>query len=59
MLTLNQLTAIANADHVDVRTVERDYLLTHLIERLSSLPDSDALTFTRAASRSISSVTWK
>jgi hypothetical protein len=37
MLTLNQVAAIAKRDGVDVKTVERDYVLTHLIQNLSSL----------------------
>lgn len=45
MLTLNQLIAIAETDRVDVTTVERDYVLTHLIQQLSFLPESEALTF--------------
>lgn len=45
MLTLNQLTAIAEVDRVDVKTVERDYVLTHLLQRLSSLEASESLTF--------------
>lgn len=45
MLTLNQLTAIAEVNRVDVKTVERDYVLTHLLQRLSSLEASESLTF--------------
>lgn len=45
MLTLNQLIAIAEGDGVNVATVERDYVITHLIQRLSSLPESESLTF--------------
>lgn len=45
MLTLNQLLAIAEEDDVDVTTVERDYVLTHFIQRLSDLEEAELLTF--------------
>ena len=44
MLSLNQLTAIAATDGVDVTTVERDYVLTHLVQQLSSLAATESLT---------------
>lgn len=44
-LTLNQLLAIADEDDVDVTTVERDYVLTHFIQRLSDLEEAELLTF--------------
>jgi predicted nucleotidyltransferase component of viral defense system len=44
MLTLNQLTAIAEQGEVAVQTVERDYVLTHLIQRLSTIEGSEKLT---------------
>lgn len=45
MLTLNQLLAIAEKDDVDVTTVERDYVLTHFVQRLSNLEEAELLTF--------------
>lgn len=45
MLTLNQLAAIAESDGVDVKTVERDYVLSHLIQRISSFEQAKALAF--------------
>lgn len=45
MLTLNELLAIAEKDDVDVTTVERDYVLTHFIQRLSNLDEAELLTF--------------
>ena len=45
MLSLNRLTAIAEAEGVSVRTVERDYVLTHLIRHLSGIEEARSLTF--------------
>lgn len=45
MLSLNELIAVAEQDNVDVKTVERDYVLTHLIQRLSGLEEAEFLTF--------------
>lgn len=45
MLTLNELIAIAEKDGADVKTVERDYVLTHLVQRLSHLENAELLTF--------------
>lgn len=45
MLNLNELISIATADGVDVKTVERDYVLTHLIAELSKAPKADSFVF--------------
>lgn len=45
MLNLNELIALAEQDNVDVKTVERDYVLTHVIQRLSGLGKAELLTF--------------
>jgi hypothetical protein len=40
MITLGRITQQADADGVDADTVERDYVLTHLMASLSHHPDN-------------------
>lgn len=45
MITLGRITQQADADGVDADTVERDYVLTHVMASLSHHPDSDIFQF--------------
>jgi predicted nucleotidyltransferase component of viral defense system len=45
MITLGRITQQADADGVDADTVERDYVLTHVMASLSHHPDSDMFQF--------------
>ena len=45
MLNLNQFTAIADSDGVQVPTVERDYVMSHVIAMLADQPVSAHLEF--------------
>ena len=45
MITLGRITQQADADGVDADTVERDYVLTHVMASLSDHPDSDMFQF--------------
>jgi predicted nucleotidyltransferase component of viral defense system len=45
MITLGRITQQADADGVDADTVERDYVLTHVMASLSEHPDNDMFQF--------------
>lgn len=45
MLTLHEITQRADRDGVDALTVERDYVITHVMCALASRPDSDVMQF--------------
>ena len=45
MITLGRITQQADADGVDADTVERDYVLTHVMVSLSDHPDSEMFQF--------------
>lgn len=45
MITLGRITQQADADGVDADTVERDYVLTHVMASLSHHPDNDMFQF--------------
>jgi predicted nucleotidyltransferase component of viral defense system len=45
MITLGRITQQADADGVDADTVERDYVLTHVMASLSDHPDNDMFQF--------------
>ena len=45
MIALGRITQQADADGVDADTVERDYVLTHVMASLSHHPDNDIFQF--------------
>lgn len=45
MITLGRITQQADTDGVDADTVERDYVITHVMASLSHHPDSDIFQF--------------
>jgi uncharacterized protein len=45
VIGLGDLSTIASRDGVDARTVERDYVITHVMSALAAHPDSVALQF--------------
>ena len=45
MITLGRITQQADADGVDADTVERDYVLTHVMASLSHHPDNGMFQF--------------
>jgi predicted nucleotidyltransferase component of viral defense system len=45
MITLGRITQQADADGVDADTVERDYVLTHVMASLSHHPDNGIFQF--------------
>jgi predicted nucleotidyltransferase component of viral defense system len=45
LIATSHFTGIADEHRVDARTVERDYVLAHVLTALGPLPDTQNMTF--------------
>ena len=45
MIARSHFTRIADAEQVDAKTVERDYVLTHVLAAISQQPGSRRMVF--------------